>query len=249
MIFRDRTEGGQLLATELEGFAFLKPIVLALPRGGVPVAAEVAARLDAPLDVLLVRKIGAPSQPEFAIGAVAENSKPIVNRDVVAGLDITPADLRGLVAKELKEIQRQSKMFRDDRPMINVAGRVVILIDDGLATGATARAAIRSLKTRGATEIILGVPVGAREAAIELRNEADQVFVLKEPPEFRAVGLWYHDFRAVTDQEVKDLLEKNRQHHSAGAMRHENVVIGEGKVKLIGDLTLPKQAKGLILFA
>ncbi|MEU1451064.1 phosphoribosyltransferase [Streptomyces avermitilis] len=209
MRFRDRRQAGRELAAELlrraEKGELTDPLVLALPRGGVPVAAEIAHALKAPLDVLVVRKIGAPGRPESGIGAVAGDDPPFFDKSSLAVLGLTEAQLTQAVAEQRAEVHRREECYRAGRPAPRIRGRTVILVDDGLATGVTARAALRHLRGQGAAGLILAVPVGSR-AAETLHEEADDVICLYEPELFYAVGEWYEDFEQLSDDEVIDTL-------------------------------------------
>jgi len=188
-------------------------LVLALPRGGVPVAFEVAQVLHAPLDIFLVRKLGLPGHPEMAMGAIASGNVRVLNDDVVRKLRI-PADVIDKVAaKERAELQRRERTYRGDRPARDVRGRTVILVDDGLATGSTMRAAISGLRQQGPARIVVAVPVGAPETCAEFQNEADEAICARTPEPFYAVGLWYQDFSQTTDAEVRDFLERAAEMH------------------------------------
>ena len=210
-MFRDRREAGRRLAERLTDYAALEPVVLGLARGGVPVAAEVASRLGAPLDVLVVRKVGVPWQPELALGAVAEGDVRILNRALVRELGLGPRDVASAVTHERAELERRVRAYRGDRQAVPVAGRVAIVVDDGLATGATARAAIESMRSRGARSVILAAPVGPPASVLELKAVADAVVVLDQPTDLWAVGQFYRDFRQTSDQEVVELLEAAAQ--------------------------------------
>ncbi|MEZ7005260.1 phosphoribosyltransferase [Streptomyces sp. AD55] len=214
MRFPHRRAAGRDLARRLvetaPGGALPRPVVLALPRGGVPVAAEVARALDAPLDVLVVRKIGVPGRPEAGIGAIAGDDPPLFDRRTLGRLGLDEADLAADVARERAELGRRALRYRGGRPAPDVRDRTVVLVDDGLATGVTARAALRHLRRREPARLILAVPVGAPEAVAALRREADDVLCLSQPPDFGAVGLWYDDFAQVTDEEVIALLDTRR---------------------------------------
>lgn len=212
--FRDRHEAGQRLAQALTRYANRDDVVvLALPRGGVPVAFEVAQALRAPLDVFLVRKLGAPGQPEFAIGAIAAGGVRILSDDVISSLGIPPAMVDQIVAREQIELERRDKAYHGDRPKPSLRGRTVIVIDDGLATGSTMEAAISALREHHAAKIIVAAPVGAADSCHRLRAMADEVICLETPEPFRAVGLWYRAFDQTTDAEVVELLRRasNRQ--------------------------------------
>ncbi|MGW0927966.1 phosphoribosyltransferase [Streptomyces sp. NPDC002644] len=214
MRFHNRREAGQELGLRFMEWAsdgeLFEPVVLALPRGGVPVGAEVARALGVPLDVLVVRKIGIPGHRETGIGAVVGDDPPLFDGRSLEMLGLTEERLAADVAREREELRRRSLRYRGDRPAPDVRRRAVILVDDGLATGATARAALRHLRRRDPSRLVLAVPVGAPEAVSALRAEADDVVCLRQPPDFRAVGLWYDDFEQVSDEEVVDLLNAHR---------------------------------------
>jgi predicted phosphoribosyltransferase len=213
MLFQDRTDAGRRLAAKLLAYADRPEVlVLALPRGGVPVAYEVAQALGAPLDIFLVRKLGLPGQEELAIGAIATGGVRVVNEDVVRVLHI-PDDLIDAVAeKEQRELERRERLYRGDRPAPNVHGRTVILVDDGLATGSTMRAAVAALRQQHPAWIVVAVPVGAPETCALFQEVADEAICGRTPEPFRAVGLWYRDFSQTTDEEVRELLDRaNRQ--------------------------------------
>jgi len=205
--FLDRRDAGRQLAVKLQDYAGDPGVlVLGLPRGGVPVAYEVARALRAPLDVFVVRKLGVPGHRELAMGAIASGGMRVLNPDVIDGLGITPAMVESVAAKELLELERQERAYRGDAPLPELAGRTVIVVDDGLATGSTMRAAVRALRQRKPKRIIVAVPVAARETAFSLRQEAD-VVCLSTPPDFHAVSMWYEDFSQTSDDEVRNLLE------------------------------------------
>jgi predicted phosphoribosyltransferase len=207
MLFRDRTDAGRLLAGELTRYADRRDVVvLALPRGGVPVAAEVARALHAPLDVFLVRKLGVPGHEELAMGAIATGGVRVLNDEVVAALEIPEQVIDEVAAEEQRELERRGCLYRGDRPPLPVRDRTVILVDDGLATGSTMRAAVAALRRQGPRRIVVAVPVGAHDTCAELADEADEVVCARTPRPFRAVGLWYDDFSQTTDEEVRSLL-------------------------------------------
>jgi len=207
-IFRDRRVAGRQLAKLLTGYAGKEDVlVLGLPRGGVPVAFEVAVALGAPLDLFLVRKLGVPGHEELAMGAIASNGTQVLNTGVVSTFGIPEDVIRRVAQQELGELERREREYRDDRLPPVVGGRTVILVDDGLATGSTMRAAVMAMDAQGAERIVVAVPVAARAAVIELSAEADELVYLLSPDEFAAVGEWYEDFTQTTDEEVKELLE------------------------------------------
>lgn len=209
MRFHDRTDAGRQLAERLSGRSFVDPVVLALPRGGVPVAFEVARALGAPLDVFVARKIGAPGQKELGVGAIAEGSDEVVASEVARMLDIDDRRLRELADKERPELDRRVAQYRDG-PLVAVAGRDVIVVDDGLATGVTAEAALRALRKREPRSLVLAVPVAAPDVAERLKAIADDVVCILFPGDFRAVGLWYDSFSQTSDAEVNALLARAR---------------------------------------
>ena len=188
-------------------------IVLALPRGGVPVASEVARALGAPLDVLLVRKLGVPQQPELAMGAIAAGGVRVLHQAVVDALGITPDVIDAVAAREGAELARREQAYRSGRPPLEIAGRTVVVVDDGLATGSTMRAAVAALRALQATRIVVAVPVGARETCRELAGEADEVVCVEAPALFQAVGQWYDDFSPTTDDEIRALLSPKENEH------------------------------------
>lgn len=205
--FGDRRDAGRRLAALLEGHRGRRPVIVAMPRGGVPVAAEVARELQAPLDIAVVRKIGAPQNPEFALGAVAENAVRVVNASAVHTLGLTHAAVAELVDRAEEELAVQVRRYRT-RPATDLSGRTAILVDDGLATGLSAHAALLSLRRRGAVRLILAVPVAAPESVRALRSIADAVVCVEQPERFRAVGCWYEDFAPASDAEVVACLEE-----------------------------------------
>ena len=209
MPFLDRADAGRKLAGALERFRSRSPVVLALPRGGVPVGFAVARALGAPLDVIDARKLGAPGHEELAVGAIAPGAV-YVDRLLVRRLGVSAAYLEQITTAEGRELERRERLYRSGRPPLDVEGRVVILVDDGLATGATARAAVASLRQRRPAQVILAVPVGAPETVARLREVADDVVCLDTPPDFRAVSLAYRDFSPTSDAEVVSCLAAAR---------------------------------------
>lgn len=223
-IFTDRRDAGRRLAQALLPYAAEDPLVLALPRGGAPVAYEVAEALGAPMDLLIVRKIGAPGHPELGIGAVVDGADPqvVMNPAVERQVEPPPGYVEQAAARELAEIERRRKAYLGDRPAIPAKDRTVILVDDGVATGGTVRAALQGLARAGAARVILAVPVGPEDVLDSLLEEADEVICLATPQPFYAVGLWYEDFTQTSDREVVELLAQTpaRRGGPAGAVEH-----------------------------
>jgi predicted phosphoribosyltransferase len=215
--FLDRTDAGRALAGLLTGYrGDPKAVVLALPRGGVPVAYEVASALELPLDVLVVRKLGLPSQPELAMGAVASGGAIVLNEDVVRYLPRGGDVLEQVTARELQELARRESSYRGDRPALQMRGHTGILVDDGLATGATMAAAVRALRSLEAGRIVVAVPVASVEARERIAALADEVACLQAPPLFSAVGQWYERFDQTADEEVRELLARSRAAPAGG---------------------------------
>jgi putative phosphoribosyl transferase len=207
--FPNRAEAGRLLAEKLEKYAGRDDvIVLGLPRGGVPVAYEVAKSLRVPLDVFIVRKLGVPGFEELAAGALASGGVRVLNEDVLRALPNADEIIESVTAKETAELERREKSYRDDRPAPELRDRVVILVDDGLATGATMRAAVKALRQRGVAKIVVAVPVGPPDTCREFEDEADETICASTPEFFQAVGQYYEDFSQTSDEEVRDLLAR-----------------------------------------
>src|SRR5213592_2967240 len=207
--FPNRTEAGRLLAEKLENYAGRDDvIVLGLPRGGVPVAFEVARRLRAPLDVFIVRKLGVPGFEELAAGAIASGGVRVLNEDVVRALPNADQLIESVTEKETVELERREQTYRDGRPAPELRGRIVILVDDGLATGATMRAAVAALRQRDVAKIIVAAPVGAPETCREFEHEVDEIICAMAPEYFQAVGQYYEDFSQTSDEEVRELLAR-----------------------------------------
>jgi predicted phosphoribosyltransferase len=207
--FRNRTDAGRQLAEKLAAYANRPGVlVLALPRGGVPVGFEVARELGAPLDVFLVRKLGVPGYEELAMGAVATGSVRVLNDEIVRGLGISEHEIDAAAARELQELARRQWLYRGDRPLPDIAGRTVILVDDGLATGATMRAAIAAVRQQQPARIVVAVPTASPDTCEALKAEADDVVCAMTPEPFLAVGHWYEDFTQTTDDEVRELLAR-----------------------------------------
>lgn len=211
MKFRDRQEAGRVLAERLRSYAGRDDVVvLALPRGGVPVGFEVARELDAPLDVFVVRKLGVPGQEELAMGAIASGGVRVLNREVVGSMGITERMVDAVAERELEELERRETLYRGRAEMPAVEGKVVMLVDDGLATGSTMRAAAAAVRRLGPSRVVIAVPVGATSTCREMEESADEVVCAATPEPFYAVGLWYENFDQTTDDEVRELLERAR---------------------------------------
>jgi predicted phosphoribosyltransferase len=214
--FKDRTHAGRVLAEKLKHYRDNPDVVvLALPRGGVPVAFEVAQALHAPLDVFIVRKLGVPGHEEYAMGAIATGGVRVLNPDV-AGM-IPSSAIDAVAAREQQELERRERLYRGDRPPLQIEGRIVILVDDGLATGSTMRAAVAAIRKKNPKRIVVAVPVAAPETCDEFRAEVDEVICASTPEPFRAVGLWYENFDQTSDEEVHALLDAARKTEAAPA--------------------------------
>jgi putative phosphoribosyl transferase len=245
MRFENREKAGQALASKLKQLKIRHPLILALPRGGVPIAAQVAEELHAPLDILVVRKIGAPDNPEYAIGAIAEDGLYHLNDQAIDELQIPPKQLQTLLDRGMKEVEQRIAQLRGNRPLTPFNGKTVILIDDGLATGSTARVAVDFLRQNGAKQVIFAAPVCARDSAQGLRSEFDRVICLEEPDRFFAVGMWYEDFSQTSDQEVSRIMTRFYEQLPI----QKEVLIQDHATALHGDLVIPAHCKGLVLFA
>jgi predicted phosphoribosyltransferase len=220
MLFRDRRDAGRRLARALKTYRGRDDVVvLGLPRGGVPVAYEVARELDAPLDVFLVRKLGTPGQPELAMGAIASGDVLVLNQDVLQAMNLPPAAIEAATAREKVELERRENAYRGDRPRPALAGRTVILIDDGLATGSSMRAAARAVATQKPLQIVVAVPVAAPSTCAELAREVDAVVCPHTPLDFAAVGHWYDDFTQTEDAEVQQLLRQAAEERAGRPVR------------------------------
>ncbi|ARQ68560.1 phosphoribosyltransferase family protein [Streptomyces marincola] len=241
MIYADRADAGRRLAHELRDLRDQDVVVLGLPRGGVPVAAEVASALHAPLDIEVVRKLGAPAQPEVALGAIAEDSGArVLNERLLRATGTGEEELASVEAAERTELARRARAYRGGRPPLSVAGRTVVIVDDGIATGATARAACRSARQRHAERIVLAVPVAPGGDDGGVRADADAFVCPERPADFMAVGQFYRDFRPTTDDEVVACLRRGNS---------REVTVPAGRVRLGGELTVPADAVGMVVFA
>ena len=258
--FRDRREAGRQLAARLTQFADEGPVILALPRGGVPVAYEIALALGAPLDVIVVRKLGVPFQPELGMGAVGEDDTTVLNEEVVRLAGVRPDELATVEATERANVAARARRFRGDRAAVPLAGKTAIVVDDGIATGGTARAALQVARARGATRVVLAVPVAPLESVDDLRGCADVVICLETPTPFFGVGQWYQDFSQVPDDEVLRLLAvaapSGARSTPMGAdrdcpddERDDEIEVQVGTTSLGGHLTVPSESQALVLFA
>ncbi|MFD9521847.1 phosphoribosyltransferase family protein [Streptomyces sp. NPDC059979] len=268
MLFTHRTDAGERLAEALRHLRGEDPVVLGLPRGGVPVAFQVARALGAPLDVIVVRKLGVPYHRELGFGAIGEGGVRVISEDIVRSSRVKQADLAAVEHAEEAELARQARRFRGDRPRAALDGRTVIVVDDGIATGATAAAACEVVRAQGAARVVLAVPVAPPDAVAWLRGEADEVVCLSTPRAFRAVGEWYQDFSQTPDEEVVSLLARAAAGTApdsapdsalgsapgpapgpAAAARSGPVEVDAGGLVLAGDLALPEGAGAVVMFA
>ncbi len=247
--FANRTEAGSRLATALRHLRGRDIVVLGLPRGGVPVAAEVARELGAPLDVLVVRKLGVPGQPELALGAIGEDGARVLNDGVLRMVRLNPQHLAEIEAAERLELDRRLRVFRGDRPAVRVRGRTAIVVDDGAATGATARVACAVARSHGAIRVVLALPVAAPSAVADLRGEADEVIVVATPEAFFAIGEFYDDFDQTTDDEVVSVLRDTATDADPRPRADTDVVVSAGGADLLGRLTVPDNAVAVVVFA
>lgn len=247
MMFKDRNEAGRRLARMLsiQRTKIPAPLVVALPRGGLPVAAEIARQLHAPLDVLVVCKLGAPDNPEYGIGAVTEGGNAWIDDESVQALRIEQQDIQSLLIKERAQAKRRAQVFRRIRPRSDWRDRNIILVDDGLATGGSAMAAIVELRESGARSIHLAVPVGAPDSLENLRKHVDGIYFLEAPDRFHSVGAWYEDFGQLTDEDALAILEQ----HEISAHTQEIQLELAAHITLQGSLSLPSHAQGFVIFA
>jgi putative phosphoribosyl transferase len=260
MFFANRLDAGRRLAARLEHLRGQPVVVLGLPRGGVPVAFEVARSLDAPLDVIVVRKLGVPFQPELGMGAIGEDGIRIINDEIVGMARISESDLAAVEARERAELERRARRFRGDRPRTPLTGRTAVIVDDGIATGSTARAACHVARAQGATRVVLAVPVAPVGWTARIGRDADECIALDTPEPFWAIGRFYADFSQTSDDEVVDCLTRaaERAQPTADAStrvpddppsRDEDVEVDAGPVRLGGHVTLPDGASGIVVFA
>ena len=253
MSFRDRVDAGRRLAERLEAFRAQSPVILGLPRGGVPVAAEVAQALDAPLDVLIVRKLGVPWHPELGFGAIGEGGIIVLNRDLVQDLGLTAPEIQEVTTVEQAELERRVRRYREGRPPVDLEGRTVIVVDDGIATGFTVRAAVEVARRRGAGRVVVAVPVASPRVVEELRSLADEVIVLEAQEALMAVGQFYWDFPQTSDEEVTRLLSSLSRApvplSTVGGDPVRACEIELGTARLAGDLATPVHPIGIVVFA
>jgi putative phosphoribosyl transferase len=256
--YANRREAGRLLASRLASLRTRSPIVLALPRGGVPVGAEIARALGAPLDVIVVRKLGVPFQPELGMGAVGEGGVRVVDEEIVAATHVTPGEFATVEERERVEVERRSRRYRGGRPMVSIEGQTVVVVDDGIATGGTVRAALKVARAHGAREVVLAVPVAPPDTLRALASDADDIVVLGTPQPFFGVGQWYEDFRQTSDDEVIALLQGART--TEGTVAEDDPRASDPTVDLDLDveigalhlpavLNVPEHAAGLVVFA
>ncbi len=251
MLFVDRADAGRHLARPLRHLRGADVVVLGLPRGGVPVAFEVAQELRAPLDVIVVRKLGVPFQREYGFGAIGEGGARIIDDYVVRRTRLTGQEIAEVEARERAILDRRVSQLRGGRPPVPLAGRTVIVVDDGIATGSTARAACMVARARGAGRVMFAVPVGSAKGAASLRRDADEVICLHAPAQFFAIGQWYGDFSQVTDEEVTMMLDRAAAYDGSGDAEANpaEIAVDVGGPRLPGSLAIPDQAGGLVVFA
>jgi len=262
MLFIDRVDAGQQLAARLTHLRHENAVVLGVPRGGVPVAFEVAQHLSAPLDVIVVRKLGLPHQPELAMGAVGEGGVRVINDDVLRKADVSADELGAVERRESAEVEARAKRFRGERPCIPLLARTAIIVDDGIATGSTMSAACQVVRAHGAKHIIVAVPVAPHDALPMLYDDADELVCLHQPRPYFSVGQWYRNFTQTTDAEVTQLLTRAHEllvqstaidalgdASGNSPVRDDEVTVQVAAARLAGHLTIPSQARGLVVFA
>jgi putative phosphoribosyl transferase len=251
MRFRDRVDAGRRLAdTVQQADLGARVVVLGLPRGGVPVAFEVADALQAPLDVVVVRKLGVPFQPELAMGAIGEGGVRVENPDVLRSVALTDVDLAAVEQRERAELERRAHQYRGGRPRLDLRGRCAVIVDDGIATGSSARAACVVVRALGAARVVIAAPIASRLALAELATVADDVLCVDSPEPFYAVGEWYRDFSQTSDAEVVDLLRRSRRpRRSPPPLRDAEELIPSGSTRLVAHVCVPPGASGVVAFA
>ena len=264
MPFIDRTSAGRLLGERLLDYFFMDPVVLAVPRGGLPVAYQVAQAIGAPLDVIVVRKLGLPFQPELAMGSIGEDGVRVIDTEIVSAVGATDEEIRAVEAQERTELERQIQVLRSQSPRVSLVGRTALVVDDGIATGSTARAACLVARARGATRVVIAVPVASGQAATRLRDVADEVIALETPDPFYAVGQWYLEFDHTSDEAMTALISDSRRperrvagaswtgsHRVDGpvkpALRDEDISVGPPALHLRGHLTIPDNPRAMVV--
>lgn len=248
-VFEDRAQAGRALAERLAHLRGERTVVLGLPRGGVPVAFEVARALGAPLDVIVVRKIGVPYQPELAMGAIGEDGVKVIDPRIMANAGVTMAEFDEVARRERVELERRAGLFRGDRPPVSLFTKTAVLVDDGIATGSTAKAAAQVARDLGAARVIVATPVAPSDVLQRLSDDVDEVVVVETPAQFYAIGQFYDDFTQTPDAEVTRLLELAARRGNMSADRQEEVTIDVGGRLLEGNLTLPAEWRGIVVFA
>lgn len=248
-VFEDRAQAGRALAERLVYLRGERTVVLGLPRGGVPVAFEVARALGAPLDVIVVRKIGVPYQPELAMGAIGEDGVKVIDQRIMANAGVTMAEFDEVARRERVELERRAELFRGDRPPVSLLGKTAVLVDDGIATGSTAKAAAHVARGLGAARVIVATPVAPSDVLQRLSGDVDEVVVVETPAQFYAIGQFYDDFTQTPDAEVTRLLELAARRGNMSADREEEVTVDVGGRLLEGNLTLPADWRGIVVFA
>ncbi|MDX5964791.1 phosphoribosyltransferase family protein [Rhodococcus opacus] len=260
MEFADRADAGRRLARRLREFRGRDVVVLGLPRGGVPVAFEVAKALHAPLDVIVVRKLGVPYQPELAFGAIGEGGVRVINTDVVSRVGLTVTDIAAVERTQLAELRHRAERVREEFGRIPLGGRIALIVDDGVATGATARAACQVARAQGAARVVIAVPIGSPRRIDDLAEDADEVVCMQTPKGFSAVGQGYYEFSQTTDEDVTELLQRARSGFGEPAatapdtgddppIRDDDIEVDVGRVRLAGHLVVPENAIGIVVFA
>ena len=248
-VFEDREQAGRALAERLAHLRGKRTVVLGLPRGGVPVAFEVARALGAPLDVIVVRKIGVPYQSELAMGAIGEGGVRVIDARTMAEAGVSMAEFAEVETRERVELERRAELFRGGRPPVSLLGKTAVIVDDGIATGSTARAAAHVARGLGAARVVVATPVAPPDVGRKLSGDVDEVVIVETPAPFYAIGQFYDDFTPTADAEVTRLLELAARHGNASPDRNEEVTVDVGGRALVGHLTLPSDWKGIVVFA